>query len=455
MNPNSTRYYARHGYCAPQIEAPPAPGLGLVVVIPALAEPELPATLASLWSAEAPACAVEVIVVVNAGENSDDEVRRANQETLAGLRRWEKHHPHGPRLHVLHHPRLPARHAGVGLARKIGMDEAAARLEAAGNPRGIIAGLDADCSCASNYLRALERHFQVNAASPACSITFEHDFEAVADPLLREGIIHYELFLRYYNLALKFAGHPFAFHTLGSCMAVRADAYQQQGGMNRRKAAEDFYFLSKFMSLGGFSEIRDTVVYPSARVSGRVPFGTGKAMGAWRRGGGIPAPTYHPAIFRDLGVLLGRAEELYELEPAHLPRWLEALPPSMAEFLGQAEFARAWREMQANCAAPHTFAKRFYRWFDRFRVLKYVHFVHGRFQPRVPLTEAYGELMGWWGKAPPGPHGWSDTEEMLLHARSLERGAGQEENHEGAHKAAHEDLPEGVQSIAGAGPIVG
>ena len=61
-------------------------------------------------------------------------------------------------------------------------------------------------------------------------------------------------------------------------MAVRPEAYMKQGGMNRRKAGEDFYFLNKIMSLGGFGECAETTIYPSPRTSKRVPFGTGQAV---------------------------------------------------------------------------------------------------------------------------------------------------------------------------------
>ena len=40
---------------------------------------------------------------------------------------------------------LPTKHAGVGLARKIGMDEAVRRLEEAGKTKGLILNVDSDC----------------------------------------------------------------------------------------------------------------------------------------------------------------------------------------------------------------------------------------------------------------------------------------------------------------------
>ena len=52
----------------------------------------------------------------------------------------------------------------------------------------------------------------------------------------------------------------------------------RQGGMNKRQAGEDFYFLHKIIPLGHFGEINTTRVIPSPRPSDRVPFGTGRAV---------------------------------------------------------------------------------------------------------------------------------------------------------------------------------
>ena len=61
----------------------------------------------------------------------------------------------------------------MGLARKILMDEAVRRFDAAGNPKGIIASLDADVVVDANYLEALSAHFEASDAD-GCSIYFEH-----------------------------------------------------------------------------------------------------------------------------------------------------------------------------------------------------------------------------------------------------------------------------------------
>ena len=64
-----------------------------------------------------------------------------------------------------------------------------------------------------------------------------------------KAIICYEIFLRYYVLGLKFAKSDYAFHTIGSTMLCTPDAYVKVEGMNKRKAAEDFYFLEKLAKI--------------------------------------------------------------------------------------------------------------------------------------------------------------------------------------------------------------
>ena len=66
----------------------------------------------------------------------------------------------------------------------------------------------------------------------------------------REAIMKYELYLRYYRLALEYTGHPHAYHCIGSAFAVRTLDYVAQGGMNKRQAGEDFYFLQKLIATG-------------------------------------------------------------------------------------------------------------------------------------------------------------------------------------------------------------
>ena len=302
-------YFRRFGFCDRQIATRPEEDLGIVVVIPCFNEPDLIGCLEAIWVCARPKCSVEVIVILNSPAGCGAKIASQNQVTLKAADEWITQHCH-PRLafYTLDFPGLPARHAGVGLARKIGMDEALRRFDDVGRPEGIISGFDADCRCEPNYLTALERHFQENPRSPGCSIYFEHPLKGPLPPPVYRAIAVYELHLRYYVQALRHAGFPHAHHTVGSCMAVRAGAYRNQGGMNRRKAGEDFYFVHKIIPLGGFTDLTATTVYPSPRPSDRVPFGTGKAVGDILSGREIK--TYPLEAFLDLKQLVERVPAL-------------------------------------------------------------------------------------------------------------------------------------------------
>jgi hypothetical protein len=363
-------YFRRFGFWGRQILAPPDADLGIVVVIPCFNEPDLVGSLESLWLCEGPESSVEVIVVVNSPAGCGEGIRSQNEATLKKAAEWVAQHRH-PWLvfRTLECLELPAKQAGVGLARKIGMDEALLRLDEVGRTDGIIVGYDADCRCETNYLRALERHFQENPRSPGCSIHFEHPLSGPLSPQIYQAIAAYELHLRYYVQALRYAGFPHAHHTIGSCMAVRADAYRKQGGMNRRKAGEDFYFFHKIIPLGGFTDLTSTTVHPSPRPSERVPFGTGKAVCDVLSG--RPIKTYPLEAFLDLRQLVECVPEWYREEGNSDER--VTLPLAVRDFLAGQQFAAVVTEIRQNTSSEDAFRKRFFRWFDGFRAMKFVH----------------------------------------------------------------------------------
>ncbi|HXF09942.1 MAG TPA: glycosyltransferase family A protein [Desulfuromonadaceae bacterium] len=374
-------YFRRFRFCERQIAAPPEPDLGIVIVIPCFNEPDLIGSLESLWLCERPECSVEVVVIVNSPADCGEAIRWQNQAMLKITAEWIEQHHH-PRLvfHTLHFPGLPANHAGVGLARKIGMDEALRRFDDIGRMEGIIAGYDADCRCETNYLSALKRHFHEHPRSPGCSIYFEHPLKGQLSPQVYEAAAAYELHLRYYVQGLRCAGFPHAHHTLGSCMAVRSGIYREQGGMNKRKAGEDFYFLHKIIALGGFTDLTSTTVYPSPRPSDRVPFGTGKAVRDILSGAQLN--TYPFDAFLDLKQLVEGVPELYRREEGRNSGKLATLPASVRSFLAQQQFDVVLAEIRENTSTEDAFHKRFFRWLDGFRAMKFVH--HAR-------DHSYGE----------------------------------------------------------------
>ncbi len=366
-------YWRRFGFCPRQIAVHPHADLGIVVVIPCHNEPDLVGSLAALWRCDRPGCAVEVIVVINAPGKGCEAVQQQNLKTWNEASAWiVDHRDDRFCFHLLHFPALPPKHAGVGLARKIGMDEAVGRFGEIGrSAEGLVVGFDADCRCEANYLRSLETHFRQHPKSPGCSIYFEHPLSGPLEAEVYQAITAYELHLRYYIQGLRYAGFPHAYHTIGSCMAVRAEVYQAQGGMNKRRAGEDFYFLHKIMPLGGFTELTTTTVLPSPRVSNRVPFGTGQAVADHLRCG--ETRTYPLSAFRDLRIWIEQVPALFRADRPSVIERLADLPESIRTFLEANAFEQAWREIRENTVGERSFGRRFFRWMDGFRVMKYLH----------------------------------------------------------------------------------
>jgi hypothetical protein len=406
----SAAYFERFGLFDRQILTPPHPDLNLVVVIPCFDEPDLLVALQPVADCSPTNGATEIIVVVNAPENAAPDVHARAAATFEAATKWTAG-CHDPRrsFHILNFPCLPEKRAGVGLARKIGMDEAARRLEDVGRGEaGVIACFDADCVCDSNYLAELERHFEACSRASGCSIYFEHPLEGPLPPELYVGIRLYELHLRYYVKALRWCGFPHAYHTVGSSMAVRAGAYQRQGGMNQRQAGEDFYFLHKIIPLGGFTELNSTRVIPSPRLSERVPFGTGKALRDWKERG--RQPTYSLRSFSDLRDFFALIPLMRDAGPV-----MEKISTVLREFLETEGFAASLEEIRSNTSSPEAFRKRFFGWCNAFRIMKFLHHARDLAYGEADVVAEAGELLDRVGKGP------AEEGELLKIYRELDR----------------------------------
>ncbi len=390
-----TPYLQKRALFGPQISGKPSDMLNMIVVIPAKNEPRLIDSLVALRKTSRPDGHVEVIVVINDSEKDEPALKEKNRKLFEKAKKWGSANSlKRLKFHVLYHCNLAPKHAGVGLARKIGMDEAVYRFEGIGLSSGIIICFDADASCRRNYFKAIEAHFEAHPKTQACSIHYEHPLQGDVFPKkVYRAIALYELHLRYYTHAQRFTGFPFAHETIGSSMAVRADAYQQQGGMNRRKAGEDFYFLHKFTPLGQFTEINTTKVIPSPRRSDRVPFGTGKAVEAITGSPKEIFATYAPQSFIDLKVFFDQVNKMRKWTPTNVDLKIAALPKSVSAFLETIQFKEKLFEIIKNTAGAAAFRQRFFRWFNAFIIMKYVHFSRDKFHANVPVETASSWLL--------------------------------------------------------------
>jgi len=382
-------YFDRFNHRESELNCPVPFNLELIVVIPCHNEPDLLGSLQSLKNAVVPIdISVEVITVVNHEMDADSDILKQNETTVIQANRFSsENNSESITFKTLEIFDMPAKKAGVGLARKIGMDEALNRFSKI-NKDGIIVCFDADSLCESNYFESMISHFKKHPKTPGCSIHFEHPLEGDNHTIQEyNAIILYELHLRYYKNAQQYTGLPFVFHTIGSSMAVRAEAYAKQGGMNKRKAGEDFYFLNKIIQLGNFTELNDTTVIPSPRVSDRVPFGTGKAVGeiVSAEQGGVE--TYS---FRTFVELKEFVSEVYENNKNLNTSKLSGL---INQFIDEKDLVLKIDEIEKNANSEEAFITRFFKVFDAFWIMKYVHFARDNFHKQVSVLAASNELL--------------------------------------------------------------
>jgi len=395
----------RAGFLSTRLVSGDLDGIRRVVVIPVLAEQErLFNTLKSLDRNRAEELAETLVIcVVNnrAEPHARPEQVADNRRTLAHLDNLVHGRPAAtqPRIDPgsLRLAYVDASSPGceigpkmgVGEGRRIGLDLGLSVLTENSDDPGLLICLDADTLVEADYLREVRKHFEIQG-SWAAVVGYAHTLPT--EVRQRAAIIRYESFLRYHELGLRSARSPYAFPTIGSTMVNRCDAYVAAGGMNRRQAGEDFYFLQELAKTGGVSRIDSTTVHPSARSSDRVPFGTGATIGRHLSGADDGSTVYHPESYKILGDWLSMVVNDLDRGASVLLTGAGGISPQLREFLELNRFEEIWPRLQLNAAHHAGLESQFHRWFDGFKTLKLIHFLRDHQVPRLPIFDAIARL---------------------------------------------------------------
>jgi hypothetical protein len=348
----------------------------MIVVIPCLDEPDLHETIHSLLACDRPDAEVLVAVICNAGEDVAKESVMQNrityQQTLLLAQSLDEK---GMTLCPLLFEQLPRKHAGVGLARKIGMDLAIQHFLTHEKEHGVIVSLDADCTVSPHFLTAIQDAFSTSKQLNATLHGFAHRTRG-DDPEMEHAVRQYESYLTYFSRMLQQSGFPWYWHTIGSTFAVSAKAYVKTGGMGRQQGGEDFYFLQKVFALGHIKELPDAKVYPLARFSDRIPFGTGPALQKILEEPDKVMKVYSRRSFRELTVLFSLIDHFFRMSNQQIIAALDVLNPTLVEFLYENNIMEMLADCKRNSATLTTFRKRFFHHFNAFRIIKYLNHVH-------------------------------------------------------------------------------
>lgn len=377
------RYLQRH--IEPDLPAAPCdtPQWQDVLVLPAYRES--PALLEKLRELPAGSGRNLVILVLNRPDNDPDpKVNELLRQSLADLDPVDGHRGIPPirglnghtdlYLHDMEAQGCPLPAAqGVGLARKAGCDIALTWMAAGAISGDWIYSTDADAAVPPDYFTRLQSH----PGAVAAVFPFLH--VPGTDRQCNDSTALYELRLHHYVLGLQFAGSPYAYHSLGSCLAVRADAYAKVRGFPKRSGGEDFYLLNKLAKLGPIVPLEGACIQLQSRYSARVPFGTGPAVEKISDAGELDEQTlfYHPHCFEALRTLLHTVAELTEavdLQPLLCERGLAApLASASARVLDGMGLPAALQHCRRQGKSREQFLRQFHQWFDAFRTLKFIH----------------------------------------------------------------------------------
>ncbi len=326
---------------------------------------------------------VLMILVINAPENAHQEALERTQELYEQM--TTEQHENVLIVDRISTSRRIHPKQGVGMARKIGTDLALALIEQGRIRSPWILQSDADVAfppAYTNLVHQATHHIQSGAK------IFPHTHFS-NDPTLHFAAQLYDKHMNYYVGGLRSAGSPYAHHSLGSTIAIHAMTYASIRGYPKRSAGEDFYLLNKARKIAPIETLLDPILTIEARLSERVPFGTGPALadivaGLHRDPSGNAYFSYHPKTFEALGSAISA-----------LQRWAEnptsALDADIAKRLSSLGFDRFRHNLSKQ---PINAVKRMqsaHDWFDGLKTLQFIHGMRSTW-PDCPLQQTLARL---------------------------------------------------------------
>jgi len=368
----------------------------IIVVVPVLAEYEnLKTLIQSLTQCDEINTNSLVIFVVNNVERATLDVKENNAASYKYLLNKISHQNESNLDFAVvdaysKNLALDAKNGGVGLARKIGMDLALSCFDYNTPLRKALVCLDADCTVSPNYFVQIKTQFLSNNFE-AAYLNYQHPLPE--DEEKTKAIICYEVFLRYYLLALLYSGSRFAIQTIGSTIICSPETYVKIGGMNKRKAAEDFYFMEALAKNYNIHHIKDAFVYPSSRGSWRVPFGTGQRVNRFLEGKQNEYLLYSIKSFK----ILKEWNTIYlnEESPSkdELMRKAKLIDKHLFNFLSANNFPEDWQKILMNSKHKEQINRQKIFWFDGFRTLKLIHYLRDNAYSQQSMFDAVDELL--------------------------------------------------------------
>lgn len=246
---------------------------------------------------------------------------------------------------------------GVGWARKLLFENILTQA----NDGDIIISLDADTRIHPDYIRSIAHNFSAHPTFPAIAVPYYHPLSGIE--LYDKALLRYELYMRNYAINLMRINSPYGFTAIGSAIAMRAGALRKIGGITPLKSGEDFYLVQKFRKMAPIGNYNDECVYPAARVSDRVIFGTGPAILKGSRGDWNSYPIYHQNLFKEIAEAYQQIPTLYHTNIANT--FLDSLNKKQNK-------EDLWQKIRQNTRDLAHFEQAFHEKADGLRILQFL-----------------------------------------------------------------------------------
>lgn len=246
---------------------------------------------------------------------------------------------------------------GVGWARKKLFEH----ILSVADDNDLVVSMDADTQFGPLYLDSLTQNFARHPNWKALSAPYFH--RLTGDDVADRAILRYEIYMRSFALNMLLIESPYSFTAIGSAIVVRASALRKIGGITPAKSGEDFYLLQKLTKMGAVGSWNEFPVYPAARYSDRVIFGTGPAMLKGAAGEWDSYPIYPFPLFQKIHETYKRIDELYEHD----------LESEFLSFLQQ-QFKQTdlWSSIRRNVKDAVQFRRAFHEKADGLRILQFL-----------------------------------------------------------------------------------
>jgi len=246
---------------------------------------------------------------------------------------------------------------GVGWARKTAMDH----ITKTAKDNDIILSLDADTVFSNEYFSSIIDIFSKCLNAVALANPYYH--KLTGSEAEDNAILRYEIYTRNYAINLLRINSPYAFTALGSAIALPVKSYKAIGGLTPKLSGEDFYFLQKLRKYGNIIVHNKEKVFPAARFSDRVFFGTGPAMIKGNKGDWESYPIYHHSLFENI-------QETYNCFPKLFYKNIQT--PLTPFLLEQFSSENLWQSLRENFKDEIHFVRACHEKIDGLRILQYL-----------------------------------------------------------------------------------